>query len=90
MKKLLWIIPVAAVLCAGAWLAKELYSQYRGYPSQVIVNIQPGASAPSVAELLVRDGVVANRLPVLFRYWMGRGRGKTIKFGEYLFDRPLT
>ncbi|MGH9773303.1 MAG: endolytic transglycosylase MltG, partial [Candidatus Acidiferrales bacterium] len=90
MKKWLWIIPVAAALSAGLWLTKELTSPYRGYAGRQVVIIQPGASAPAVAESLVRHGVLAYRLPFLARYWLGRRRRETIKFGEYLFDRPLT
>lgn len=90
MKKWLWIIPVAALLSSGLWVAKELYSPYRGYTDRLVLVIQPGTSAPAVAESFVRHGVLAYRFPFLFRTWIGRHRRETIKFGEYLFDRPLT
>ena len=90
MKKWLWIIPAAVLLCSGLWLAKELYSPYRGYPGRLVLVIQHGASAPAIAESLVRHGVLAYRVPFLFRTWIGRRRRETIKSGEYLFDRPLT
>ena len=90
MKKWLWIIPAAILLSSSLWVAKELYSPYRGHSGRLVLAVQPGASAPAVAASLVRHGVLAYRLPFLFRYWIGRHRHETIKFGEYRFDRPLT
>ncbi len=90
MKKWLVIIVVILALVAGGWLAKELYSPYRGYPGNVILTIPRGARATEVADHLARSGVVAHRLPFLLRYWLGRRHHETLKFGEYLFDRPLS
>ncbi len=90
MKKWLWLIPLAAALCAGLWLAKELTSPYHGHAGRLLLVVRQGDSAPAVAESLVRHGVLAYRLPFLLRYWLGRYHRETIKFGEYLFDRPLT
>lgn len=90
MKKWLWIIPAACFLGFGLWLAKGLYAPFRGYSGRVIVLVQPGETTPAVAERLVRRGVLAYRMPFLIRYWLGRSRGETIKFGEYLFDHPLS
>ncbi|MGH9326748.1 MAG: endolytic transglycosylase MltG [Terriglobia bacterium] len=90
MKKWLVAIPVIIVLAAAGWLAKELYLPYRGYQGQMILTIPRGARAPEVADQLLRKGVIAHRLPFLLRYWLGRWHHETLKFGEYLFDRPLS
>lgn len=89
MKKLLWIIPLAALILAGAWVAWQFYTPYKGYPDRVVLTIPPGARAPVVAAELQAHGVLPYRFPFLFRYWLGRRRHETIKFGEYQFDRPL-
>ncbi|MGH9377748.1 MAG: endolytic transglycosylase MltG [Terriglobia bacterium] len=89
MKKLLWIVPLAALILAGGWVAWEFYTPYKGYPESVVLTISPGARAPGVAAELQARGVLPYRFPFLFRYWLGRRRHETIKFGEYQFDRPL-
>ncbi len=90
MRKWLLIIPLVIVFGAGAWLAKELYIPYRGYQGRLVLVVPPGARAPRVADLLVQSGVLPHRFPFLFRYWAGRWHHETLKFGEYLFDRPLS
>lgn len=89
MKKLLWIIPLAALVLAGAWAAWEFYAPYKGYSGSVVLTISPGARAPEVARELQARGVLAYRIPFLLRYWLGRRRHETIKFGEYQFDQLL-
>ncbi|HEX5482826.1 MAG TPA: endolytic transglycosylase MltG [Terriglobia bacterium] len=88
--KWLVIIVILVVLGAGAWLAKEYYSPYRGYSGRLVLVIPPGTRATTVAERLVQHGVLHHRVPFLIRYWLGRRRHETLKFGEYLFDRPLS
>lgn len=84
------IIVVLVLLGAGAWLANEYYTPYHGYSGRLVLVILPGTRATSVADQLVRHGVLAHRLPFLLRYWLGRRHHETLKFGEYLFDRPLS
>lgn len=90
MKKWLLIILVAVVLAAGAWVADQLYSPFRGYTGNVVLVIRQGAHAEDVAGQLARRGVLRRRLPFLLRYWVGRRHQQSIKYGEYLFDRPLS
>jgi UPF0755 protein len=90
MRKWLFLIPLVIVLGLGTWLARELYTPYRGYQGHLVLVIPPGARAPRVANLLLQSGILNHRFPFLFRYWVGRWHHKTLKFGEYLFDRPLS
>ncbi len=90
MKKWLLIIPLIIILAAAAWITYGLYTPFRGYSGKLILTINPGAQAQSVATKLVRHGVLANRLPFLVRYWIGKQHHETLKWGEYLFDRPLS
>ena len=71
-----------------AWITLQLYRPYRGYSGNLLLEIEPGSRATAVADLLVARGVLAHRLPFLFRYWLGRPH-RGLKAGEYLFDRPL-
>jgi UPF0755 protein len=90
MKKWFLIIPIGVLVAAALWMANGLYRPFRGYTGNVIVVVKPGMHAQSVADELARDRVLAHRLPFLFRYWLGRRHHETIKYGEYLFDRPLS
>jgi UPF0755 protein len=83
------LVALAAVLALASlvWLGREFYRPYRGYSGSVLLEIEPGSRAPAVARLLVERGVLAQRLPFLLRYWLGRPR-HSLKAGEYLFDRP--
>jgi UPF0755 protein len=90
MKKWLLILPAGLLIALAVWMAYGLYFPYRGYAGKLLVVIKPGMHAQSVADELARDRVLAERLPFLFRYWLGRRHDETIKYGEYLFDRPLS
>lgn len=74
-------------LAVLVWLGREFFRPYRGFTGSVLLEIQPGSRATDVADLLVERGVLAQRLPFLVRYWVGRPRQR-LKAGEYLFDRP--
>lgn len=89
MRKLLWIIPLVVIIAALAWLAWAFYAPYRGYQASTVITIAPGAHAPQIASELKASGVIAYQAPFLVRYWLGRRRHETIKFGEYRFEQPL-
>lgn len=86
-KAVILVVLLAAIAGAAATLV-DLYRPYQGYSGRVIVDIPSRTSAPSVARLLQSKGVLAYRLPFLFRYAYTRARFR-LKSGEYLFDRPL-
>jgi peptidoglycan lytic transglycosylase G len=91
MKKILLVLllVVAVIAVLGlVWVRQELYRPYRGYSGSMILEIEPGTSAPKLAQTLVERGVLEKRLPFLLRYVVGRPLHR-IKAGEYLFDRPL-
>lgn len=89
MKKLIWILPLTIIAAAVIWTAWEFYTPYKGYSGSVVLEIPAGARATQVARDLEARGVLASRWPFLLRYWLGRRRHETIKFGEYRFDRLL-
>ena len=86
-----WLLPLAAALAlAGTiWVVGELWQPYRGFSGSLILVIEPGTRAPDVARLLASRGVLAHRVPFLLLHEFGRARHRTVKAGEYLFDRPL-
>jgi UPF0755 protein len=90
MKKWVFVVPAGLLIAAAVWMLNGLYHPFRGYSGRVIVVIRPGMHSGNVAGELVRDGVLAHRLPFVFRYWLGRRHQETIKYGEYLFNRPLS
>ena len=87
IKWLLVLLGVAVLLLFG-WAASELYRPYRGYSGNLMIVLEPGTHAMQAAGVLVERGVLSNRWPFLLRYWLGRTR-RSLKAGEYLFDRPL-
>ncbi len=88
MKRWLWALTGVMALVGLLWVWSELHRPYRHYSGNLVLVIEPGTRATAVAGLLVRRGVLAARLPFLFRYWLGRPR-HGLKAGEYIFDRPL-
>ncbi len=88
MKRKLAAVAAGLGLAVAAWVVRDLYHPYRAFPGSTIVLIEPGTDARSIANLLVARGVLAQRIPFLVRYWLGRAHNH-LKAGEYLFDRPL-
>ncbi|MBI1982982.1 MAG: endolytic transglycosylase MltG [Acidobacteria bacterium] len=83
------LVAVAALGFLGLLaILNELYRPYQGYSGGVLVVVDLGTRAHAVAERLVAEGVLPHRLPFLVRYWVSRP-SRTLKAGEYRFDRPL-
>src|SRR5439155_3789265 len=89
MKK--WLLGLVFILGLGGLtlIYREIKRPYRGYSGNLILEIAPGTQAPEVAQVLVDRGVLAYRAPFLFLHTLGRVRHRSLKAGEYLFDRPL-
>jgi len=90
MKRRLLLLAAVAALAGAVWVVSDLRRPYRGYSGNLILVIDPGTRAPDVAQLLASRGVLAYRLPFLLLHELGRARHRTLKAGEYLFDRPLS
>ncbi len=84
----LFVVVTFAGLAVFWRVRSELYQPYRAYSGNLILVIEPGTPARALADTLVERGVLAQRLPFLLRYLLGRPRHR-LKAGEYLFDRPL-
>jgi UPF0755 protein len=89
VKKALALLVLLAMLGAALIVALAL-QPFRGYSSSVIVAIPAGAGARQAAKICSSRGVLRTSLPFLALYALGRPRGRTLKAGEYLFDRPLS
>ena len=89
MKKVLVLF--LALFVAGTLLVAALAVRpYRRYSGSAIVKIPAGSGARSAAGILTARGVLKSKLPFLALYALGRPRRRTLKAGEYLFDRPLS
>ena len=82
------LISVVLALAAAGWTAYDLYRPFRGYAGNLFLTLEPGTPALETARRLVDRGVLASRWPFLVCYTLGRPR-RSLKAGEYLFDRPL-
>jgi len=84
VRKILWLFLIAALGAAG-WLAWALLMPVA--PSgQVFVLLRPGYSTRHIAAELKAAGVIrSQRAFILWHYYH---HGRTLKAGEYLFDKP--
>lgn len=89
-RSLIAAVLAAAVLAGGAWVAYQTLKPYRAYSGTVLMTLEPGTGAADAARLLAAHGVLRGRIPFLALYALGRYQRRTLKAGEYLFDRPLS
>ncbi|HYM74577.1 MAG TPA: endolytic transglycosylase MltG [Candidatus Dormibacteraeota bacterium] len=84
MRKLAWLTFIALIGAAG-WLAWALLSPVE--PSgQTFVMLRPGYSTRRIAAELKGAGVI--RSQEAFILWHYYHHGRSLKAGEYLFDKP--
>ncbi len=84
MRKIVWLILVAALGAAG-WFAWAVMTPAE--PSgQVFVMLRPGYSTHRIAAELKNAGVI--RSEEAFVFWHYYHHGRSLKAGEYLFDKP--
>jgi UPF0755 protein len=84
VKKLLWLIPIA-LAAWGAWFAWAVLTALQ--PSgQTIVLLHPGYSTRRIASELKGAGII--RSERAFVLWQYLHRKRSLKAGEYLFDKP--
>ncbi len=85
MRKVLWLILVAVLGTAG-WFAWAVLTPTE--PSgQVFVMLHPGYSTHHIAAELKKAGII--RSEEAFVLWHYYHHGRSLKAGEYLFDKPL-
>ncbi|HEV2469041.1 MAG TPA: endolytic transglycosylase MltG [Candidatus Sulfotelmatobacter sp.] len=84
MRKLLWLILIVAA-AAGGWFAWAITTPVA--PSrQTSVMLHPGYSTRRIATELKNAGVIRSR--EAFILWHYYHHGRSLKAGEYLFDKP--
>jgi len=84
MRKIAWLFFIAMLAAAG-WLAWALLSPTE--PSgQTFVMLRPGYSTRRIATELKNAGVIRSKEAFILWHYIHRGR--SLKAGEYLFDKP--
>jgi UPF0755 protein len=77
-----------AVVSSGLW--QRLHDPYKGYSAaEQFVEIPRGVSTRDIGRRLVDAGVVRDEYVFRIALWW-TGEGRSLKAGEYRFDRPLT
>jgi UPF0755 protein len=84
MKKLLWLVMIA-VVGFGGWLAWAVLTPVEP-AGQVFVLLHPGYSTRRIAAELKGAGVIRNEQA--FVLWRYLHHGRSLKAGEYLFEKP--
>lgn len=83
-----WGRPTLLVLLLVGLLAALVLWPYQGYGGQAVVIIDAGMSRRAIADQLVARGVLYSPWPFLLYAYAQPHR--TLKAGEYVFDRPLS
>jgi UPF0755 protein len=84
VRKLVWLIFIVAIASAG-WFAWALLTPVE--PSgQTFVMLRPGYSTRRIASELKSAGII--RSEEAFVLWHYLHRGRSLKAGEYLFEKP--
>lgn len=84
VRKFVWLIAIAVIGAAG-WLAWALLMPVE--PSgQAVVLLRPGYTTRRIAAELKNAGVI--RSQKAFVLWHYYHHGRSLKAGEYLFDKP--
>jgi UPF0755 protein len=84
VRKIIWLVLVAALALAG-WFAWAVFMPAE--PSgQTFVMLHPGFSTRRIAAELKANGIIHSEDAFILWHYLHRGR--SLKAGEYLFDRP--
>lgn len=87
VRKLVWLVLIAVIGAAG-WLAWALVMPVEPPGGHTIVLLRPGYSTRHIAAELQKAGVIrSQRAFILWHYYRP---GRSLKAGEYLFERPAS
>ena len=84
MRTLITVVLVAALGVLG-WAAWQVYVPLTP-PAQTSVLLHPGYSSRRIAAELKHAGIIRNELA--FELWHAAHHRRSLKAGEYMFDRP--
>jgi UPF0755 protein len=84
VRKIVWLFLIA-VVAGGSWIAWALLTPVQ--PSgQTFVMLRPGYSTRRIATELQKAGIIRSK--EAFILWHYYHHGRSLKAGEYLFDKP--
>src|SRR5438309_8936712 len=93
MRKSVLVLLLLLVVAGGAaaWVVYSRVQQpYKGYAdAEQFVDIPSGASTKSIGDRLIAAGVIRDQVTYRLAVWT-TGRARSLKAGEYRFDRPMT
>jgi UPF0755 protein len=84
VRKILWLVLVAAFAAAG-WFAWALLTPTFP-PGQTVLMLRPGYSTHRIAAELKKAGVIRNEKAFVLWHYVRHKR--SLKAGEYLFEKP--
>src|SRR6202011_2320625 len=86
VRRILWLLTIAALAAAG-WVGWALLAP-SAPAGQTFVLLHPGYSTRRIASELKSAGVI--RSEDAFILWHYLHRGRSLKAGEYLFEKPAS
>jgi len=87
--KAVFISWVVVLLVFSTWLAFEIYIPPKGEPQEIILEVEKGRGAESIARALKEKGVITKEWPFLLGYKLFYSP-RSLKAGEYSFSLPLS
>ena len=88
---LIGVLAIGLVVSASfaGWLYRELHTPIVHGKAADYIEIPRGASPDAIASVLVREGVLRRKWPLLYYLKVAR-KAKLIKSGEYRFPSPIS
>lgn len=83
------VFAVGVPVLAGTMMWVRITDPYKGYAAEQFVDVPRGATTADIGTRLINGGVVRDRWTFRAALWW-TGRSRTLKAGEYRFDRPMT
>jgi UPF0755 protein len=83
------LVSALALLLISAWFCYEFYSTIKPVSDEILIEVEMGKGAKSIAEVLKERGVIKKTWPFLLGYKLFFS-SKSIKAGEYVFQSPIS
>ena len=84
------VIAAGVLAVAGYRVWQQIHEPFKGYDAEEqFVTIPAGSSTADIRRRLIDSGVVGNEFALRAALWWS-GQSRSLKAGEYRFDRPMT
>jgi UPF0755 protein len=87
---ILFLVAIGAAAAASYALNARVHAPFQGFSAQEqFVEVPAGSGTKAIGDRLVSGGVIRDGVTFRLALWLS-GDARTLKAGEYRFDRPMT